>query len=278
MVDNNSTEIKKEKHLTKNDYINHFNPTVYLNQFFVVQNTNLPTTVNDFFISVVIKVLHEHKNKLQGKQRVLEFGCGPVLEGALLLAQYFNEIWLCDYAPLNLQLIQEWKDNKLSAFDWKPYFNFILDKIPQDNRKNLVEYEAKLRQALINGKLFRCDVNGDNSLFVDCDEPEDKFDMIYTKLCLEAACSTYDVLQRTINRFTDLLKPGGILLICSCRNSTVYDVDNYSFRVLPINEEIIRTAFVKTGKLTEPICMSDDNGMHPSDRGDGVMINYAFKT
>ncbi|CAF2002117.1 unnamed protein product [Rotaria magnacalcarata] len=151
MVDTNNTEIKSENHLTKNDYINHFNPTVYLNQFFAVQNTNSPTT-----------------------------------------------------------LVEEWKDNKLNVFDWKTYFNFILDKIPQDNDKNLVEYETKLRQALINGKLFRCDVNGENSLFVDCDEPEDKFDMIYTKLCLEAACSTSDVLQRTMNRFTELLKPGGM--------------------------------------------------------------------
>ncbi|CAF1071123.1 unnamed protein product [Rotaria magnacalcarata] len=278
MVDNNNTEIKKENHLTKNDYINHFNPMAYLNQFYVVQNTNPPTIVNDFFVSAVIKVLHEHKNRLQGKQRVLEFGGGAVLEGAFLLAQYFNEIWFCDYVPLNLQLIQEWKDNKLSAFDWKPYFNFILDKIPQDNRKNLVEYEAKLRQALINGKLFRCDVNSDNSLFVDCDEPEDKFDMIYTKLCLEAACSTYDVLQRTINRFADLLKPGGMLLICTSRNATVYDFDNYTFRDLSINEEIIRTSFAKTGKLTEPICMSEDNRVHPIGWGDGFMINYAFKT
>jgi hypothetical protein len=75
------------------------------------------------------------------------------------------------------------------------------------------------------------------------------------------------------------LKAGGILVICSFRNSTSYIFNGDTFTDLPCNEEIMRTAFAETGHLTEPVCISLDSKPDPAHgiTNDGVMINYGFK-
>jgi hypothetical protein len=107
----------------------------------------------------------------------------------------------------------------------------------------------------------------------------DVFDMICSSCCLESACSSYDIFRQTIRRFSDILKPGGLLLICAYRNSTSYVFNGDKFTDLPLTEEIIRTAFVETGYLTEPICISLDSQSDPTQNitNDGLMINYGFK-
>ena len=109
------------------------------------------------------------------------------------------------------------------------------------------------------------------------DQPQ--FDIIYSSFCLESACSSYDIFRRTIARFSDMLKPGGLLLICSFRNSTSYVFNGEKFTDLPLTEEIFRTAFAKTRHLTEPVCISLDAQPDPVHdlTNDGLMINYAFK-
>jgi hypothetical protein len=213
------------------------------------------------------------------ERTVLEFGAGPCLWSSFLLAQYFNKIWFCDYTPSNLQCVRDWLDEKSNAFNWKPFFNYLLDT-KQGHHDNEIEYETKLRSALKNDQICRCDVYGQDSLFIDNDvNNEQQFDMIYSSYCLESACSSYEIFRRTIHRFSDMLKPGGLLLICTFRNSTSYVFDGHKFTDLPLTEEIFRTAFVETGHLTEPVCITLDSKADPIHNvtNDGMMINYGFK-
>jgi SAM-dependent methyltransferase len=263
------------------DYLEKWNAHAYLSFYNIDQNGAVPPMLN-FQISNLIKILDQHAIDMKlnkTEQTVLEFGGGPCLWSALLLAQYFNKIWFCDFTPSNLQCVQDWLDEKSDAFNWKPFFNYILD-IKQGHHDNEIEYETKLRSALQNGQIFRCDVNGKNSLFIDDSvNNEQQFDMIYSSCCLESACSSYDIFRQTIRRLSDLLKPGGLLLICNYRNSTLYVFNGDKFTDLPLTEEIIRTAFVETDHLTEPICISIDSQPDPTHNitNDGLMINYGFK-
>jgi hypothetical protein len=265
------------------DYLEKWNANAYLNFYNMNENSALLPLIH-FQVSNVVKILDQHfvDGKLNKKlQTLLEFGGGPCLWPSLLLAQHFDQIWFCDFAPSNLQSVQDWLDEKANGFHWKPFFNYVLD-IKQGHHDNEIEYETKLRSVLKNGKIFRCDVNGENSLFIDDpirDNEQQQFDMIYSSLCLESACSSYDILRRTICRFSDILKPGGILLICSVRNSTSFEFNGDTFTDLPLNEEIIRTAFAKTDHLTEPVCISLDFKPDSTQNftSDGLMINYGFK-
>jgi hypothetical protein len=171
MIDNHEKNTTKEESLNPwkaSDYLEKWNTNAYL-KFFNMDENSAVLPVLHFQISNLIKILDQYTidNKLNKKQQiVLEFGGGPCLWPSLILAQYFEEIWFCDFAPKNLSSVQDWLDEKSNAFNWKPLFNYVLD-IKQDHHKNEIAYETKLRSALKNGKIFRCDVNGENSLFID---------------------------------------------------------------------------------------------------------------
>jgi hypothetical protein len=286
MSENHEQNTGEEKPLNPwkaSDYLEKWNANAYLN-FYNIYDNNVVLPMLNFQISNVIKILDQYAidmklNKIE--QTVLEFGGGPCLWSSLLLAQYFNKIWFCDYTPSNLRCVQDWLDEKSNAFNWKPFFNYVLD-MKQGHHDNEIEYETKLFSALKNGQIFRCDVNGKNSLFIDDsvrDNNQQQFDMIYSSCCLESACSSYDIFRQTIRRFSDILKPEGLLLICAYRNSTSYVFNGDKFTDLPLTEEIIRTTFVETGYLTEPICISLDSQSDPTQNitNDGLMINYGFK-
>src|SRR5579871_3819470 len=136
------------------NYLEKWNANAYLDFFNIDENKNsdeLPRL--HFQISNIIKILN---SKLDKKQKcVLEFGGGPCLWSSFILAQYFDEIWFCDYAPANIKAVQDWLDEKSNAFNWKPLFNYTLD-IKQGHHDNEIEHEIKLRSALKNGQIFRC--------------------------------------------------------------------------------------------------------------------------
>ena len=265
------------------DYLEKWNANAYL-KFFNMDENSAMLPLLHFQVANIIKIFNEHigNTKLNRKQHsVLEFGGGPCLWASLLLAQYFDEIWFCDFAPSNLKCVHDWLDKQPNAFDWKPFFNYVLD-IKQGHHNNEIEYETKLRSTLNNGKIFRCDVNGENSLFIDysiSNNDQEQFDMIYSCCCLESACSSYDIFRRTICRFSNILKSGGILIICSFRNATSYTFNDDTYTDLPLNEEIITTAFIDTGYLTKPICINLDFESDPIHKSttDGFMITYGFK-
>ncbi|CAF3187417.1 unnamed protein product [Rotaria sp. Silwood2] len=56
-----------------------------------------------------------------------------------------------------------------------------------------------------NGQIFRCDVNRQNSLFIDypnSDNSQQEFDMIYSSFCVERVCSMYEFSDE---QFLDLV-------------------------------------------------------------------------
>jgi hypothetical protein len=224
-MDDHNTNMKTTNNWQSSQYTVNWDSNTYLQDHYLVENIE---HTRRFFLVNVIEILDKHSEKLQGKQRVLEFGGGPCLWPSFLLAQYFDEIWFCDYTPSNLQCVQDWLDEKPNAFDWKPYFNFMLD-IKKGHHHDKDEYEARLRSALRKGKIFRCDIHDSNLLFLDECERNQQFDMIFTCACLEAACLTHDMFKQTIHRLGNLLKPDGILLLLTYRNSSFYVLNGQTF-------------------------------------------------
>ncbi|CAF1129754.1 unnamed protein product [Didymodactylos carnosus] len=263
------------KNDVQKDYDDKFNTFNYL-KYYMVQNHNLsPTIPYKYWLLPTVKVLEQFADRLMGKQRVLEFGGGPVLWPSFLLAQYFHEIWFCDYTPSNLIAVQNFLDRTADAHNWIPFFEYLLK--PSDD---LQQRDDKLRQALRNGRLFRCDVNSDN-LLIEQENGIMQFDMIFSRLCLEAACTTYLMYKRTIKRLADMLKPDGMILMNAGRNETFYMIGNEKFWVLALNEENITQAFIDGG-LSKPHFIieqvSYENVKNPTSDCDARMVFYAFKS
>jgi nicotinamide N-methyltransferase/phenylethanolamine N-methyltransferase/methyltransferase len=173
-----------------------------------------------FFIENTVRVLKNEQKRL-GSTKALEFGGGPSIWPSFLLAQYVDSIKFCDYAPCNLNAVQDWIEQKNNAFDWTNFFEKILDanKTP---REKLPQWESRLRDALTRGGLSACDVNDSKCPILN--GKEDEYDIIFSSLCLEAACLTIEIFNETIKRLVRLLKPGGLLLLHTVRNESFYYV------------------------------------------------------
>ena len=257
-----------------------FDITVYLNGFYSSERINSTTApYSRFFIEKTIRILHDDKERL-GKHKALEFGGGPTLWFSFIIAQYVESIRFCDYAQTNLQAVKDWIEQKPNAFDWTNYFKSILD-IAGCPKEKLGEWKTRLHDALTRGGLSTCDVNDLNCPILSGKNNE--YDIIFSSLCLEAACLTIDIFNETIKRLVRLLKPGGLLLLATVRNETFYYVGKEKFFCLPLDERKVEEALRGTGELVDIQINNIDTPIKdrkPSKVSDydGKMVVRAYKT
>ncbi|CAF4306137.1 unnamed protein product [Rotaria sp. Silwood2] len=214
-----------------------------------------------------------------GNQKALEFGGGPCLWPSLLLAQHVDSIRFCDYAQCNLNAVSDWIAQKPSAFDWTKYFDSVLAIVGSSKEKR-VEWESRLREALNRGGLSTCDVNDPNCPILS--GKHNDYDIIFSSLCLEAACLTVEIFNETIKRLVRLLKPGGLILLAMVRNESFYYVHEEKFFCLPLDETTVEKALRATKEVVDIHIDSLNTSTEDQQRNtiadlDGLMIIRAYK-
>ncbi|CAF3256507.1 unnamed protein product [Rotaria sp. Silwood2] len=269
-----------DKHLLHtSDYNTRFNLDFYLKSFYSGVDID-PNEVafSAFFLENIARILHDEQKRL-GNQKALEFGGGPCLWPSLLLAQHVDSIRFCDYAQCNLNAVSDWIAQKPSAFDWTKYFDSVLAIVGSSKEKR-VEWESRLREALNRGGLSTCDVNDPNCPILS--GKHNDYDIIFSSLCLEAACLTVEIFNETIKRLVRLLKPGGLLLLAMVRNESFYYVHEEKFFCLPLDETTVEKALRATKEVVDIHIDSSDTSTEYKQRNtisdlDGLMIIRAYK-
>ncbi len=56
---------------------------------------------------------------------MLDFGCGPTIQGVISASKWYAEIYLSDYTQSNRKEVKKWIDRDPEAFDWGQYFERI---------------------------------------------------------------------------------------------------------------------------------------------------------
>ena len=78
-----------------------------------------------------------------------------------------------------------------------------------------------------------------------------RFDLVITCLCLEVACTTYEVFHSTVGKVADILKPGGHIIMISVLDESFYQCGVKStsnkFFCLPLTESTILNALGAAG-------------------------------
>ena len=59
-------------------------------------------------------------------QKLLDFGCGPVIDHAISPSRYFEEIYFADFKT-NLDQIKKWVNRSPDAFDWSHFFKLYAE-------------------------------------------------------------------------------------------------------------------------------------------------------
>lgn len=195
-------------------------------------------------LKFIIRELEEYCTK--PVKKILDFGAGPTIFGAVAASPYTSEIHITDYLETNLTEIDKWLKNKRGSFNWNPCIKYILEAegtLP--NRKNINERVKDLRKDVKN--LMRCDA----SLSEPLGEGSYKYPVVLTIFCPDSATSSKDIWKIYMKNISSLVEPGGMLLMASLRNCSFYKNGNDFFPCANINEEDIAEVLKENGFLRD---------------------------
>ena len=138
--------------------------------------------------------------------KVLEFGSGPVIQNCISAAAFASEIVFCDIAPANREAIQKWLDGDADAFNWSPFFDYVVKTLEGKGEKEAREREERMRRV---SRVVYCDALSKTPLAKDNAGP---YDVIIQCACLQAACADKASFEKAFRVLISYLKPGGWLI------------------------------------------------------------------
>lgn len=118
------------------------------------------------------------------------------------------------------------------------------------NYGSLSDMEATLKQRV--KKVLKCDVRLENPFYPHTLEPAD---CVITSLCLEAACKDIQTYCRALHGLTELLRPGGLLVMIGVLGESFYKVDEQLFSCLRLSRDNIEEALRGLGLSTQEFNM-----------------------
>ncbi len=164
----------------------------------------------------------------------LEVGCGPTPHHASSLAPFVDRITLADYIPSNLEEARRWVDQDPRAFDWDLWMTGTL-AAELDVDASVASTLLPERQQLLRTRIrdyAAVDILRDPPL----SEPR-TFDLVASYYCLEALGLDLDGWRDCMRRLTELVAPGGALLLGAMRAATRYRVFEHEYPVTRVDEE-----------------------------------------
>ena len=178
------------------------------------------------------KFLTKELKKFEGKKlnRILEFGSGPTLFGAIPAAPYTEVIDVADYLESNLQEIRYCFDNKKMGFDWNDYIKLILNlEGAEINKASLKKRMALLKKSI---RFFHCDASLSHPLGPNVK----KYPLVISAFCADSATSSKEIWRIYMRNIIGMVSAGGTILISALRNCASYKVGNYDFPCAKIDE------------------------------------------
>ena len=140
-----------------------------------------------------------------GDAKVLDFGCGPVVQNSISAAAFASEIVFCDIHPSNREAVQKWLDRDPEAFDWSPHFDYVVKTLEGKGEEEAREREERMRRV---AKVAFCDALSEMPMEKGYQGP---YNIILQCACLEGACSDKNSYKVCMERLISLLKPGGLV-------------------------------------------------------------------
>ena len=222
-------------------YSDGFTPKEYLNSFYASYLTYKEAF--DFYRQQLYHFYTKYNCKWNNKTaRLLEFGGGAVIAHLISAVPYVDQITFAAYLEDERKEVELWKHGKEGAHDWSSHFKHVVNEVEHIAGDDAWrEREELLRKRMTN--IIPCDIFSDNPLLVK----QEPFEIVFTGLCLEAACTTYTEFKEGVKKLVGLLKPGGFLLMLLDERETFYMVGERKFSCLSLTLEQVKEALVEAG-------------------------------
>jgi methyltransferase len=213
------------------DYLGNFDPEWYLSTYYdkkgVEEEGNF---INRWYHQVF------NNGNLKGES-LLDFGTGPTISTILTSSRYVRRIDLSDFAFQNLAILNDWKKGKRELVQGITKYEM---KISKDERSLNIR-NNEVREKVKN--IRRVDVNKPELFVDDLKVPDQKYDIINTSLCLEAATKSTNQYLAAVQNLSKYLKSGGHIMVAGVLEQTFYRVGDYNFMCAYLTKEDITSTF-----------------------------------
>jgi len=216
------------------DYHTFFDPKVYFEQFFDEPSKD------EFFLGQLTKFWTEVVK--DSATRMLEYGAGPTISRFITPSKHVESIIAAEYLPANRQAIENWINQAPGAFNWRPMFDYVVEKLEGMSPAEVEKREAEVRNK-IKG-VIHCDIKAPNHLELPSDISANygpPFDVIATNLCLEAVVDTQQEYNDQVAFLSGMLRPGGYLMMHGVLEQTFYTVNEKLYTFYLTKEMVVES-------------------------------------
>jgi hypothetical protein len=218
----------------EDQYLGRFDPKEYLRQYY-----SLSQLARDD--EVLVRLF---ANWLRGPGRLhenaIDFGCGPTLHYAFVVAPWVKYVDMADYMDANLEQIRIWVDEQPGCHDWDPVLRGVLE-CDRDGAQRMIDRKRLFRQRV--RRLIACDLRLDRP--VPGGDPS--YDLVTTFFCSECVAGTMSEWREMFGRIIGLVAPGGDLFVSCLRSASRYRIMGQWFDCLSVTERDIEDELIRHG-------------------------------
>ena len=169
---------------------------------------------------------------------LLEFGAGPYIHTLISAAPYVGKIYHTDYLEECRQEALLWMKNDPKAYDWSPYFQYIVNTLEGKSGMDAIAERQELLRSKFQDSLF-LNMKSSGPLLPADLKP---FDIVYTGFCIESVMLSLEEYKGVIKKIFGLLKPNGFLVMLVNQVCTWFTVNGVKYPSLSIRiDEVLAT-------------------------------------
>ncbi|XP_056398031.1 indolethylamine N-methyltransferase-like [Hyla sarda] len=175
---------------------------------------------------------------------LIDLSNGSLVHHLYAACEFFQHIIVLKVSDGCIMEMKRWLDSRTGAFDWG-HVTKLHEEI-EENGDQLHGKEEKVRSTIPH--VVKCNLEKENMT-----DPIDlpPADCIISAWLLEVICKDQDDYRRYLRKFSELLKPGGHLILLGGLDATYITVGKDKIRVLKYNEDFARKALVGEGFVIE---------------------------
>ncbi|XP_069804578.1 nicotinamide N-methyltransferase-like [Dendropsophus ebraccatus] len=201
---------------------------------------------------------------------LIDLSIGSMIHHLYAPSEFFKAIIILKVRDRCILELKRWLNTRTGAFEWGHATQLHVDL--EGKSAELQDKEGKVREAAQH--VAKCDLNKQNIMDPVVLPPAD---CIISCWLLDAICEDQNDYIRYIRKFSELLKPGGHLIIFGCLNVTYYTVGRDRLRALTYDEDFVRKALVGEGFVIDKCVTKKRTGISDLIDHTGVIFAAAHK-
>ncbi|XP_056398440.1 nicotinamide N-methyltransferase-like [Hyla sarda] len=171
---------------------------------------------------------------------LIDLSIGSFIHHLYSACEFFNHIIVLKVSDRCIMELKRWLDTRTGAFEWGHAAQLQVDL--EGKSTQLQDKEGKVREAVQH--VVKCNLKKENIMDPMVLPPAD---CIISVMLLDNICKDQDDYRRYLRKFSQLLKPGGHLILIGALDVTYYTVGEDKLHAFSYDEDFARKTLVGEG-------------------------------